>query len=266
MTAPDSSESSEKKKFSLSEGMLLGAIPVAVYAMGYSYESGFLSFYGIPTSLISIDAAAMVSSALFGAIYAFALLLWVSLSVDSSASDSYVEKSLGLIMLYFGFFPVLFMLLQGSKYLTVAMGMSFGMMLLIVLLRKLETKWNWLRRVSIKLHMTLSGNFNSANEEFPSAVNALRKGGAIVLIAMIPFLLAYIAGQNNAKALTLYNIISNELGELAVIRIYGDKIIAIPFDRKAQTFSREFVIFEIGSISMVIFKSEKVGPIKYTSS
>lgn len=257
-------ESSQKGKFALSEGVLLGVIPVVVYALGFSYETGYLSFYGVPSSLVSIDAPAMVSATVFGALYAFALLLWASLAVDSSGGESYFEKSIGLVMLYFGLFPVLFLLFMGVEYLSVVMFLSFGAMFVILLLRRLEARWSWLQRFSIKTHRVLSGAFGpeEVENERRSALNSLRAGGAMILIVMIPFLLAFAAGRNNAKDESFYSVIRNELGEVAVVRIYGDKIIAIPFDRGEKSFKREFLVIKTDSLSNVVFRSEEVGPLQ----
>lgn len=257
-------ESSQKGKFALSEGVLLGVIPVVVYALGFSYETGYLSFYGVPSSLVSIDAPAMVSATVFGALYVFALLLWASLAVDSSGGESYFEKSIGLVMLYFGLFPVLFLLFMGAEYLSVVMFLSFGAMFVILLLRSLEARWSWLQRFSIKTHRVLSGAFGpeEVENERRSALNSLRAGGAMILIVMIPFLLAFAAGRNNAKDESFYNVIRNELGEVAVVRIYGDKIIAIPFDRGEKSFKREFLVIKTDSLSNVVFRSEEVGPLQ----
>lgn len=253
---------SSKGKVYFSEGMLLGLIPVAVYALGYSYESGFVSYYGVPTSLISIDAPAMVSSVLFGAIYVYALMFWVSLSVDSSSSDSYTEKTIGIIMIYFGFFPIVFMLFVGGEYLAFAMALPFVMMLLIVLLRILEKKWGGLRNYSKKLHIYLSNVLGNEKEEVKSASNSLQNIGGVLIIALIPFLLAYAAGRNNAKTQKTYSVITSTAGELSVVRIYGENIIAVPFNRKEHSFTQEFAIMKMGNIDNVVFKNEKVGPLK----
>ena len=115
------------RKITFSESVLLGVIPVVVYALGFSYERGHLSFYGMPSALITTDAPAMISAAVFGVLYAYVLLLWLSLAVDSSESESHLVKSIGLIMLYLGFFPMLYLLLRGSEYLVIVLFSSLGL-------------------------------------------------------------------------------------------------------------------------------------------
>lgn len=266
MTKTESIGNGENRKFVLSDGLLLGVMPVFVYGMGYSYESGYVSFFGVPTSLISIDAPAMVSAALFGAMYAFVLLLWITSSVDSSASNSYVGKSIGLIMMYFGFFVVLYFMIKGTEYLTFTIAALFVVMLLIVLLEKLEGKWVWLRRFFMRIHSKLSESLDYEEKAPVSAADKLREMGAILFIALLPFVLAYIAGKNNAKEQAIFSVISSKIGDLAVVRIYGDRIIGIPFDRKDKEFSKEFVILKSESISERLFKSQKIGPLKDISN
>ncbi|GAB57349.1 hypothetical protein [Rheinheimera nanhaiensis] len=257
--------SNQPRKIQLSEGVVLGIIPVVVYALGFSYESGYLSYYGIPSELIAIDAPAMIRAAVFGAIYAFVALLWLSLAVDSSVGESYSEKSIGIIMLYLGFFPVLYLLSKGSDYLSIVMMLSFGIIFLVVLLRKLEDKLPWLQRASVKTHALLAEAFQSEDEkqEIPSLFGWLQKAAALFLLTMIPFVLAFTAGKHSAEDDSVLDVFERErIGELAVIRIYGDKVIAIPFHREKQEFRKQYVVFEIGTLSSVVFTNEHIGPLK----
>lgn len=257
--------SSQPRKIELSEGVLLGIIPVFVYSLGFSYESGYLSYYGIPSELIAIDAPAMIRATVFGAIYVFVALLWLSLAVDSSVSESHSEKSIGILMLYLGFFPVLYLLLKGTEYLIVVMMLSFGIISLVVILRKLEEKLPWLQKASIKTHGVLADAFPLEEEkkEKPSVFRGLQKAGAMFFLAMIPFVLAFSAGKHSAEDDSALDVFEREkIGELAVIRIYGDKVIAIPFHREKQEFQKQYVVFEIGTLSDVVFSNENIGPLK----
>lgn len=261
--------SNQPRKIQLSEGVLLGIIPVFIYALGFSYESGYLSYYGIPSELIAIDAPAMIRATVFGAIYAFVALLWFSLAVDSSVSESHSEKSIGIIMLYLGFFPVLYLLLKGSEYLSIVMMLSFGIIFLVVILRKLEEKLPWLQKASVKAHGVLAEAFPPEEEqkEKPSVFGGLQKAGAMFILAMIPFVLAFSAGKHSAEDDSVLDVFEREkIGELAVIRIYGDKVIAVPFHREKQEFQKQYVVFEIGTLSGVVFANEPIGPLKEVES
>ena len=137
-------------------------------------------------------------------------------------------------------------------------------MIVLVALKKAEEKLPWLQRMSMKIHAILSDTLPHESEAKgkSSAFEALRKGGSIFFLAMIPFLLSFAAGRHNAEDVSSYNVISNdEIGELAVVRIYGDKVIAVPFNRQKKSFERKFAIIEIGSLSNTIFSNEEIGPL-----
>lgn len=261
--------SSQPRKIEFSEGLLLGIIPVFVYALGFSYESGYLSYYGIPSELIAIDAPAMIRAAVFGAIYAFVVLLWLSLAVDSSVSESHSEKSIGILMLYLGFFPILYLLSKGADYLSVVIMLSFGIISVVVILRKLEEKLPWLKKASVRIHSVLAKALppEEENMETPSLFGGLQKAGGMIFLAMIPFVLAFLAGKNNAADAPGLDVFEHKtIGELAVIRTYGDKVIAIPFHREKQEFQNQYVVFEIATLSGVVFANEHIGPLKKVGS
>lgn len=43
------------KKFTLTEGLLLAAIPIVAYYLAYQYEKGYFSAFAAPENLITID-------------------------------------------------------------------------------------------------------------------------------------------------------------------------------------------------------------------
>ena len=265
MSEQPSTSPKEKKKLQLSEGVLLGTVPVVVYAFSFVYEMGYLSFYGLPSALISIDAPAMISAALFGALYIFALLFWLSLAIDSSDSEYNIVKTIGLLMLYFGFFPIIYLLLRGSEYLPIAFFLTVGVMFLIIVLRGAEKRWVWLQGFSAKAYCFFAEVFpsESVHKKKKSTFELLQDGAGIVFIVLIPFVLVFAAGRHNAENLTTYDVFENEkLGVLAVARIYGNIVVSIPFDKGQMSFKREYAVFKFDNLSGVVFSSEKIGPLK----
>ena len=93
---------------SINDGLLIAAATMAIYALAYSYESGFLSYYGVPSSLISIDATAMVSSVAFGLMYIIPFLIIISIGNDFSIEKTNTIKLVGTILIYFGIFFALY--------------------------------------------------------------------------------------------------------------------------------------------------------------
>jgi len=50
--------------------------------------------------------------------------------------------------------------------------------------------------------------------------------------------------------------------EMVVLRIYGDRMIVAPFDRKTQEFESKFVIKTLGADDTLVISPEDIGPLK----
>lgn len=252
-----------KKESRISEGLILGMVPVIVYALGFVYEMGHLSFYGIPSSLITIDAPAMISATLFAALYVLALLLWLSIAIDSSVSEYNTVKAIGLLMLYFGFFPLVYLLLRGSGSLVIALYATTGAMLLIVILRKAEKNWEWLQKASEKAYRLLSKTDSPTTPDKKTTFELLQNGIGIITIISLPFILAFAAGKHNAEGLTTYDVFEyQQSGEYAVIRIYGDKVLSIPLRKRQEYTEKKYAIFQINSLDGVVFSTRNIVSLK----
>lgn len=254
-------------KIKLSEGAILAAIPVVFYALGFSYEAGYLNYYGIPDDVISIDATAMISATIFGALYSFILFLWLSIAVDSSLSDSSIEKAIGITM-PLGIIIIIFFIVKGDT--NIAFLSSFGFMAAIVFLRWLESKSVIARKFFTWLYNNVS-TFFDYDEKPPqkkSAFKLLQDYSAIAILFALPFFLAFAAGSNNAKSKTEYDTIQDKThNKLALIRIYGEKIITIPLSDKDQHNlpKKRYVIIPTQNLDNVTFEKEDIGKITFTS-
>lgn len=262
-------EKPRKNSLGFSEGILIAFVPAAVYALGFSFESGYLSYYGVPSSLASIDIPALISASLLGAFYIFVLLMWLTLSIDLTLDKSNIVKIVGVLMLYLGFLPVLYFILKGAEYLVYVLLACFTIIIVILLLSILEKKHEWLSVVGKKIHdgvrKLLPGEEKNSRS---GAVDALTKAGVVVFLSLIPFAIAYSAGKHYAKDKTNYGVVKhNRLGELAVVRIYGGSLIAIPFNREKKSLSNKYIVADVNNDKYMPIHHEEIGPLlKYRHS
>jgi hypothetical protein len=49
--------------------------------------------------------------------------------------------------------------------------------------------------------------------------------------------------------------------EVVVLRVYGDNLFAIPFDRSTRVFERQLFILKVSEMGKTPFTMEKVGPL-----
>lgn len=248
----------------LSEGLLIAIVPIAMYVLGFSYESGYLKYYDIPLSLIAIDTPSMISAALFGAVYVIVFLFWVSFAIDSSGGDSYLEKTIGGLMLYLGFFPLIVLIMMGVEFLNAIIVCLFGIMTIVIFLRKIEKKSKRVKNFSVKLYGIISEHllYSQDSVRKRTALNLLQDALGAAILLMIPFFFAFAAGFNNAKNEERFNVIKVNESELAIIRIYGANIIAMPFSRLSSSVGGGFFLLKIENLNEVFFKNEKIGPLK----
>lgn len=93
----------------------------------------------------------------------------------------------------------------------------------------------------------------------PSANSPLFKG-MITFIVLLALALGFFFGKNDAQKKVEFLVI-NSTPEQVVLKIYDDKLITAPFDRKTKTIERIFLIGKVGSDSHLMYSLENVGPL-----
>jgi hypothetical protein len=190
--------------------------------------------------------------------------MWVSLAGDFSKEKSNIAKTTGLTMIYFGLFPILFFISKGEEYLAIILFSIFFLIFFMRILSKLEKKVPFLEKIFSVIHQNMDTILKEKTNEKPnSSFYFFQKAGAILFILLIPFMLAFFAGKNDAKEKVQYDVLTHKrLGELAVVRIYSDLLIGVPFDRSKKQFANKYVIADIKSLDDAIFTVELIGPLR----
>lgn len=242
------------------EGLLVILIPAFAYALGFSYEAGYLSFFRVPSSFISIDISALFSTAIFVAFYLFFLLLWLSIAFDYSNGKSNVAKAMGKLMIILGFFPIIYILLKGAENIVKIISILGVIFLIVSILTRLEKKFTFLVRASSKIHETIDESASKTLES-KTAFSALQEKGTLFFLLFLPFIIAFFAGHNNAKGNSRYEIITHsQHGELAVVRNYGQLLVAVPFNRELKKIKDKYVIINSNTESSILFSPQNIGP------
>ena len=86
------------------------------------------------------------------------------------------------------------------------------------------------------------------------------KGLIIITLILLVFFGVYFVGRYRAVTEDNY-LVLNTCPERVVLRIYGDKLITVPFDRKTKTVSKSFLLLKVAEGSTTILRPEKVGPL-----
>jgi hypothetical protein len=233
------------------EALLVAALTAAAYWLAFLYQAFYLRFFHFPPSLteISIQSILLV---MFG-MAALSIIFWSVDIVGLFSADDPIRlrllfPSIFLIWLwvwiwYFGFkfiyllalIPAIYVLLSEVFFAVAARG-----------------RWNrlarWERYTRPTMFMAgIMRRFGPRAYEF-------------VAVVILLSVLACIIGFGEATTQKVFFVFT-ENRDVAVIQIYNDRILAVPFDRTSKTFGREAIIRKIHDVDIKLTIDKDVGPL-----
>lgn len=93
----------------------------------------------------------------------------------------------------------------------------------------------------------------------PSASSPVFQG-LVTFILILALALAFQFGRSEAQRNTEYLVLEGT-PETAVLRIYGDTLVAASFNRSTHELGQTFILLDIHELSGRIFKNENIGPL-----
>lgn len=93
----------------------------------------------------------------------------------------------------------------------------------------------------------------------PNANSPLFKG-MITFIVLLALTLGFFFGKNDAQKKVEFLVINSD-PEQVVLKIYNNKLITAPFNRKSKTIERKFLIGKVGTDPHLVYTLENVGPL-----
>jgi hypothetical protein len=248
----------------LTEGVILAAAPVFGYLLVFAYEAGFCSHFGIPLEFISLNTVTVIIAAL-GIAVTFILLFAVSTFETRVFKFLYkkipflflgaLRKAIsslliGAIILYVTKAPTKYWLFL---FLYVLATFIVGIAVPYITIRRQEGKCN----VS-KIYE------RNVKENVDAVETYLGENVVMGIISVLMFIgLLFVSnstGQINAQRQDKFLIVYS-VPEKVVLRIYGDNLICVPFDRERKRVTRSFVIRKMGDNPDIKLNVEMVGPL-----
>jgi hypothetical protein len=247
-------------------GLLAGGITVVGYLLGFSYESGYASYYGIPIQLIKLNLINI-----FISIFSLVALLFTLLLIINLGYMIFKERP-GIIQ----------RLLLSSAYSILCSA--------AVLFTSIDTSvWHIARWIILWPLLSLSKNFIwplithhnkgtyyqklAAFEQLEqqeslktiwSFINSRKNLSIIYNLLFIIWLLhifIYRIGYAEAERTDSF-FVAKGPKPLVVLRIYGDKFICAPFDWKKKTVERKFYILDAQQQNDFCISWEYIGRLK----
>jgi hypothetical protein len=267
MTQNSRKESDElpAKRFGLLtyEAILIAVVTACGYLFAFYYEKGYLSHFGVPLDLISVDLLSVLKFStlffavvftLFPIINAFPIL-WPTL-------HPYLAFYLPRFLFLFLFAVVIPFLMFGFEriayWLIGLIGVGTASLLFLVgPLFVYRKEGSWKARLDAA----------DAEERISTptvATQIHRIGGpyALLLFGSFAFatFLVTIAGESAAMREKTHLVIHGE-PELLVLKVYGENAICAEFNRATKTVGRKFRVIKVTQNPDVILHAETIGPV-----
>ncbi|HDY7997978.1 TPA: hypothetical protein ACGUON_004462 [Vibrio vulnificus] len=229
----------------LGDGFIVAAIPLFGYAIALSHEYGYATYFGYPTSMISITLEMTLKSSVWAVVYFFAFYNFVASLVLFSDTGT-MKGVFARNILYFSIFPAIGVFATGFsdlfiKFFFASIIISIAFTLLISLSARGSGS---LRESIIKGNSGVFSYGNGSSEEEHNLQDNLKLMlfGSLVLIAICMG-----AGSLSAKSKNDYYLFEHMKNSYVLIATYGDRVIAAPYDQKKHEYIKEFSVLDLSS-------------------
>lgn len=243
----------------LPEALLIGALTGLAYWLAFAYEAAYLRFFGLPTHLVEVNLQTTFAVAL-----ALSGASWVVFTVVNLVAmywplhPALQEKvTRAVVMLLF---PLWHLLSYGFRPRDLVL---YAFVLAWIVL--VELTWPLLvfrKKGPIRERLIAH---EVAEEPFRERLIASRilvalgPGAYSLLMAFVlGGLLATTAGRGNAATQREYFVLT-DMPDVVVLRMYHDRILAAPFDRKTKTVLPQLIIRKAGNVRLS--REPNLGPL-----
>jgi hypothetical protein len=251
----------EKASRVLPDALLITALTACVYWIAYRYEAGYLSYFGLPGYLVevSLEIILFVCLAVSGAVFLIysvaniAALIW--------PENPYLKEKIARCAAIF-LFPIWHLVNYGFRTKDWPI---YAVVLAIVFC--FEIIWPL---VKYRNKGALKERFIADEAaEYPFReriilsrilINFGPAAYYLILLFLLGGMFADTAGHAKAMRQKEYLVIKGNLNA-AVIRIYNNKIIAVPFDRSSKQFRKEVVFTTLGQDKIGLAIKKDLGPL-----
>jgi|GEM_PF-4275223 len=223
----------------LTDAIILAIITALGYLLSYSYEAGFLSFYGLESKFVELPLVTIISSS-FGSFSVFCMLLYFANYLFQFFENKSNIKNI----------------IKTTKEVILFLSLIF---LLLVCLSKLGIIWDSLLFIFSIIELIFAILFLFIMQ-FNNSSNSKKNRDIIVLAILITssiYSFSFSLGEKYAETKKDYYVIDS-MPNHVVISTYEDKFIIVPIDAEKKVFTRQYMLI---SKENLVFKKKEIGPI-----
>jgi hypothetical protein len=248
------------------DAILAIAIPVAGYYVAYRYEQGYLTYFGVPTSLVEVGLSEVLG-VLGQLISVFLLILgYLDIRATLSKDKNPVARAIGRVL-----FPILIMLLiiYAASLKGATLYFLLALLALVIFTEFIFPIFSQRKVKGFKEKLAQQELRDGMQQSLMSNIMASYKRGNYALKSAINFTVLFalfyifFLGSFTAKRSTSFMVLKT-CPEMIAIKKYSNRLICVEFDRANKTIKREFKVLNMDEIAeaKTTIVQENIGPLK----
>lgn len=265
MTNEANEEKKQKRKLPLSEGLIIAASSVIAYLFAFIYEAGFAKIFDIPLHFVTLSLTNVFITG--GSLLLISLTLFILadlifvIFVSFLKSDSPIYRRL-VKLAPMVFFSIALLFFQINTALQAGLKGLIASWLLIAFFEFGFPLITQRHKASYRDKLEAQDQLVVQRETLRDyAVGLLGEGlYRTIYFLSLALVVTYVAGQSTALRQREF-LVTATSPEMAVLRMYGDKMICAPFDRSTGEVERSFTVLRIAEDSGLTLHLERVGPL-----
>lgn len=215
----------------LTEGVFVAASTVIGYAVAIEFERGYCQYFGIPDFMVSPTLPVIAVSIVVVLTIAF-LFLMVPVAM---VALQHRRKIFGLVD------PAYLLAVATALWITFSIDPSSRFAVLLAFAPFPVAAW---------LATPKAGR---------TTVSFIRKALSLFAVGMGVILLASALGRYRASITDVFYVLRDE-GDVAVVRNYGDVMLAVSFDRSKRQLKSEVLVVRASESAKLKLSREVIGP------
>lgn len=268
-------EESKGIKPKLISGVILsGFLTFYAYYFTYLYESGYSSYFQVPSSFIEVGLSEVLKVIFILFPIVMFIFLGIDVAISASISENPIWRELVRYIIPFFIFVLTPQIFDLPMYLKVSGIIAFILLIIGELIFPLISMSKRVKGLKRKLEILQSVN-ESRKKKFDffrgGFIDLFMEQIGIITFIIICFLLVSLQftekiGIHRAKRQEEFMVIKS-VPELVVLHKYSDHFICAPFDKEKKKIEKRFYIKTIDLIAEKGFEivTEDIGPLKVSS-
>jgi hypothetical protein len=256
------------KQITLSETLIIAAVPFAAYVVLFVYRAGYFDVYKLPIQFISFNLAEVfiVAGALGGVILiVFGVANFVLTFLPSKwHTPSVIERFWRILPMFILAVAFAFLYSEQSSVWVVFLAFLVIMLAIMFLppLFSRQIQGSYLEKMAIldQQRPATDGMWKTSLVYRTAAFF----GPHFIIVVFYTWIFLYVtynAGYASALNQRMFRIATTS-PEMVVLYMTDDKIIAAPFDRNTKLVEPSFAVLDTNDGTNVTYRLEEVGPLQ----